>query len=155
HREERVRINRRGATMRKGAEGWGRLRGEVVRAARSLRRNPRFSLGVLAMFAVGIGVNGAMFGIADRLLLRPPDHVRDADAVRRVFLERSFLGAIGVNETLSFPDLDDLRSVAGFQAAGGHAGPRRMTVGRGHDAVEVAVAGGSHDFFPTLGVDAA
>ena len=155
HREELVRINRRGATMRKGAEGWGRLRGEVVRAARSLRRNPRFSLGVLAMFAIGIGVNGAMFGIADRLLLRPPDHVRDAEAVRRVFLERSFLGTVSLTETLTYPDLVDLRSVVGFEAVGGHAGPRSMIVGHGSDAVEVAAAGGSHDFFRTLGVAAA
>ena len=57
---------------------------DVRHGARSLVREPLFSLAVIATLALGIGVNTAMFGVADRLLLRGPEHVRDSARVRRM-----------------------------------------------------------------------
>jgi predicted permease len=59
---------------------------DVQAALRGLRREPVFTTFVIATLMLGIGANAAMFGIADRLLLRGPALVRDADRVVRVYL---------------------------------------------------------------------
>ncbi|NIQ53562.1 MAG: hypothetical protein GWN71_09110, partial [Gammaproteobacteria bacterium] len=60
-----------------------------------------FALGVIATLALGIGANSAMFGIVDRLLLRPPAHVVDHEEVRRIIVAR---GDNWEGPTLTFPD---------------------------------------------------
>lgn len=47
------------------------LAGDVRTAWRSLRAAPSFSLAVIAVFALGVGVTTAIFTVADVLLLRP------------------------------------------------------------------------------------
>lgn len=153
HRAALVRINRRGRMMRKGIETWGRSVNEVRYALRGLRRRPGFALGVLATLALGLGVNGAMFAVTDRLLLRAPDHIERPDEVRRVLLERRVPdGRPAYQSSMTYPGLDDLRSVSGFTAVAGYAGPRTRTLGEGVEAMRVETAGASHDFFSLLGV---
>ena len=55
-------------------------------SARGLRASRGFTLGVVLTFALGIGVNAAMFDVVDRLLLRPPPFLRDPARVHRVYL---------------------------------------------------------------------
>ncbi|MGV3709328.1 MAG: ADOP family duplicated permease [Gemmatimonas sp.] len=55
-------------------------------ALRGLRRNPVFAVAVVAILALGIGANATMFDIVDRLLLRTPPTLIDADRVHRVYL---------------------------------------------------------------------
>src|SRR4029078_6779687 len=57
---------------------------DLRHAVRSLAREPGVSLFAIAALALGVGANAAAFGIVDRLLLRPPEHIRDAERVRRV-----------------------------------------------------------------------
>ena len=57
-------------------------------AARGLRARPGFTLSVMLTLGLGIGANVAMFGIVDRLLLRAPPYLRDAERVHRVYLTR-------------------------------------------------------------------
>jgi hypothetical protein len=45
--------------------------------------------GFVATLTLGIGVNATMFGIAGRLLVRGPEHVRDSGRVVRVYSCRS------------------------------------------------------------------
>jgi len=44
---------------------------EFTYSLRTLIRNPGFSAAVVLMLAIGIGANAAIFGVIDRLLLRP------------------------------------------------------------------------------------
>ncbi len=152
HRDALVRLNRRGETMRRGLETARRVWGEVRQAARGLARNPGFSLGVLATLGLGIGVNGAMFAVTDRLLLRAPDHIERPDEVRRVLTLRSRFDAPSYGASMTYPDLDDLRTVGEFTAAAGYSGPRTRTLGEGAEAMRVETVGASHDFFTLLGV---
>ncbi|HVT38648.1 MAG TPA: ADOP family duplicated permease [Gemmatimonadaceae bacterium] len=55
-------------------------------AARGLRARPAFTAGVVLTLGLGIGANVAMFGITDRLLLRPPAYLRDASLVHRAYM---------------------------------------------------------------------
>ena len=61
--------------------------GEDLRlGVRTLLREPLFAVVVVVTLALGTGANAAMFGVVDRLLLRGPDHVVDADAVHRLYM---------------------------------------------------------------------
>ncbi|MFI5279775.1 MAG: ABC transporter permease [Gemmatimonadales bacterium] len=122
-------------------------------AARALMRTPLFTLGVVLTLALGIGVNAAMFGIVDRLFLRPPEGVKDAGRVVRVYrratvslMHQTFTGGIG-----TFPAFVDLRDAGVFDRAAAVAS-RPMSLGRGSEAERVATGAVSWDYFPLLGV---
>lgn len=57
------------------------IRQDLVVATRQLKRSPAFAFGTIAAFALGIGANATMFNVLDRLLLRPPAQVRNADEI--------------------------------------------------------------------------
>ena len=57
---------------------------DVRLGVRGFWRERAFAAAVIATLALGIGVNAAMFGIVDRLLLRGPEHVRDSERVHRI-----------------------------------------------------------------------
>jgi predicted permease len=68
-------------------ESWGwmwldRLRQDVRYAARMLYRSPGLSLAAILMLAIGIGVNVAVFGFFDLMVLRPLN-VRDPNSLLR------------------------------------------------------------------------
>lgn len=81
-------------------------------AARGLRRAPGFSLLVVFVLALGIGVNVATFGAVDALLFRPPAGVRDPGGVRQLVVEMPPRPGqqIFFNEELSRADVDALRA---------------------------------------------
>ena len=93
-----------------------------------------------------------MFGVVDRLLLRPPEHVVAPDQVRRVLREGLFFGDFGTFPATTYPDLEDLRTIPEFSSVGGVTGEQRLTVGAGEGARQVRAVLATHDFFATLGV---
>lgn len=60
------------------------IRQDVRYVFRSLARHPGFALGTIATLAIGLGINSAIFRIADRVLFRAPDGVVDPDRVQRL-----------------------------------------------------------------------
>src|SRR6185312_17085046 len=54
---------------------------DVRFAARQITRAPGLTLAVVLTFALGIGANATMFGVIDRLLLRPPRYVAHPETI--------------------------------------------------------------------------
>lgn len=59
---------------------------DVRYAARGLVREPWFTAFVAITLGLGIGVNAAMYGVVDRLLLRGPEYVRDVDRLQNLYI---------------------------------------------------------------------
>lgn len=140
---------RRMQTMERWVDGARRHLGFAVR---SLVRSPGFTTAVVMTLGLGIGANATMFGILDRLFLATPAHVVDGAQVRTVYVRRAFLDRVNTGATLTLPDLDDLRSVAGIQAAAAWTKPSQETVttpGGGTGRARVATA--EPALFPLLG----
>jgi predicted permease len=135
------------------SERFDDLLSDVRYAARSLHREPLFSAFVVVTLALGIGANAAMFGIVDRLLLRGPEHVRDAGRVMRLY--STVRSRSGVDETtsrfgyVSYAIMRDeahsFGGVAGYQI-------REGTIGRGIGAQKVSTGSATASLFPLLGV---
>jgi putative ABC transport system permease protein len=131
---------------------------DVRYALRGVRARPLFSGVVVLTLAVGVGVNTAMFGIIDRLLLRPPAYLIDPASVHRVYLQSTAIDGRRVtdNATEYKRVLDlarwnhTLSAVAAFTYL-------TMPVGTGVDARQLRVAivdASFFDFFsahPVLG----
>ena len=125
-------------------------------AVRSLRRTPGFTVSVVAILALGIGANAVMFGVVDRLLLSPPQHVVDAERVRLLHVRRAiFNGEILTGRTVTFPDYRDFLGVGAFESVAAYAEPRETTVGHAPSAEQARVAAATASLFPLLGVQPA
>ena len=121
-------------------------------AVRTLLRTPLFTLGVVLTLGLGIGVNAALFGVVDRLFLRPPAGVHAADRVVRLYVRRtdSFFGTHTQGIGL-YPAFVDIRDGHAFEHVSAVA-TRGMSLGRGADAMLVNVGVVSWDYFATLDV---
>ncbi|HET7583826.1 MAG TPA: ADOP family duplicated permease [Gemmatimonadaceae bacterium] len=149
------RIDRHGEQRRARTE-WMSARMQDLRyALRRLRRAPWLTAGVTLAFALGIGANGTMFGIVDRLLLSPPPHIADADAVSRIYV--SELNPITKertpNNTISYPDYEAMQTVRAFSGVAAYAGTQ-VTQGRGAEARQATALLASGNYFHVLGVRA-
>jgi predicted permease len=122
---------------------------------RGFRREPAWTTAVIATLALGIGVNAAMFGVADRLLLSGPEHIYDAGRVRRVQITRQPPGKdVRRDGTFPYAAYDALRRGGPtFEAVAGYAVYADSTVvGKGAEARRVNRGEATAGFFPLLGV---
>jgi hypothetical protein len=69
------RMEQRRVTLERWAGWWDVIRQSVASVVRTARRYPGFTAAVIVTLGLGIGANATMYGIIDRLLLRPPEHV--------------------------------------------------------------------------------
>lgn len=83
--------------------GMGTLVHDVRYALRHLVRAPLFSLSAVALLAIGIGANVAVFTLVDALLLRPPPY-GDPDRVVSVYQD-SDEGGPGTNAFPAYRDM--------------------------------------------------
>src|SRR5947208_15651267 len=64
---------------------------DLRHALRTLARSPGLSLAAVLTVGLGIGANTAMFGVVDRLFVRPRAHVVDPDRVVRIYVTNTTL----------------------------------------------------------------
>ena len=90
-------------------------------ALRSLRHNPGFAAVAIVSLALGIGANGAIFSMAEYLLLRPLPVPNASEVVVVQAQLRGESTALIQQAGLSYPDFIDLerrsRSFAGLAAS--------------------------------------
>src|SRR2546423_2214360 len=84
------------------AESFGGLLQALRSALRGLRAAPAFTAVIIFALALGIGANATMFGIVDRLLLRPPAYLADPSHTNVVYLGRTFDGVANLTPNISY-----------------------------------------------------
>jgi putative ABC transport system permease protein len=130
---------------------WDAIRQHVRDASRGLRRTPGMSAAVIILLALGIGANATMFEIVDRLLLRPPDHLVDADRLRLVYSHRPMLTQPRLTRTYS--DVADLKGLPALESVAAFTPRRWMTTGTGAEARRIQAQLAEASYFTTLGVE--
>lgn len=169
YRRDLERIGRSRLRRRRRIELFDTLRQSASLAVRGLRRSPGLSIAVILLLGLGIGANATMFGVIDRLLLRPPQHLEAWDRLRLVSLHRAgspdrFRRSLTYPDSQAFPGT--LSLLAGtdapssitfgahpvIAAAAAYTAPRLRTMGTGADATKVRVQLATAEYFPTLGV---
>src|SRR5574341_1469280 len=122
-------------------------------AARMLVRTPTLTVAAVVCLALGIGANAAIFGVIDTLLFKPPAHVRDPGAVRRIYL--SHHSPTFGDYTNTTTSVAAYRSIADSTPAFANLaawGWREVSLGRGAEAQQVRARLVTHTYFPLLGV---
>ena len=108
HALERIDTGR--VRMRERSEVLDQLMRNVGFAVRGMRRAPGFAVAVVAILALGIGANAVMFGVVDRLLSSPPQHVENWEGVRHLYVRRTQSnGVVTTRRYLTYPDYKDFQ----------------------------------------------
>ncbi len=124
-------------------------------AFRVLSRTPSFSLAVIAVLAIGIGANTAIFSIVNAVLLRPLPFT-DADRIVRVFQEPPQNAFPGIRRfSVSAANFYDWkRDTTSFERLAIYRSRQfALTSGNQPEAIVAGTVGA--DFFETLGGNAA
>lgn len=153
YRRELMRIDRGAAARQWLADRLRGARDAALQVLGAVRRSPGLSAAIVAALALGIGVNGTMFRIVDRLWLSPPAHIEAPDEVVRVLVDRfeSYSGRRHATPALSYPDYEDLRSARGFADIAAST-TTELTLGHGEAAERLTAVVATGGYFRMLGV---
>ena len=119
---------------------------------RALWRDPFVTAFIVVILALGIGANGAMFGVVDKLLLQGPEHVREPERLMRLY--STVRGRSGPETTAIFGYVTYsllargsrlLEGVAAYQVNEGY-------LGVGAESQPIVAGRATTSFFPLLGV---
>jgi predicted permease len=122
---------------------------------RGVKSRPGFAAAVVVTLGLGIGANVAMFGVLDRLLLRPPAFLSAPDAVHRVYWSYLWDGSVRTERNFEYLRYLDLKqSVTSFDELAAFADVT-AAIGRGADSREMTVAAVSASFFDFFAAPAA
>lgn len=125
-------------------------RRDIAYALRMLRRHPIAALTAGLSLAIGIGLNAAIFSVADWVLLRPLPYPAAHELLRIFTAGTSPLTKPGPFTAAEFRALggaSSLRQAAGFSVA------TRVMSGAGMESCHVVIARVAGDLFGTLGID--
>jgi predicted permease len=118
---------------------------------RGFSRSPGFTLGVVAILTLGLGVNAITFGLVDRLILSGPAGIHAAGELRRLVVHRDRRGTAIATTELGYLDYRDLLSATQLAgAAGESASP--LLFGSGESAERIQGVLVTASYFPLLGV---
>ena len=122
---------------------------DVRYGLRQLASAPRFTIAVIAVLALGIGANTAIFSVIDAALLRPLPFAAPDRLVAVSNMDLPFEAATG--QPKSQPELSDFRAdSAAFSSVAAYAHGSLNLVG-GTDPIRTQIAYVTDDFFHTLG----
>jgi predicted permease len=138
--------------VRAGA-AFERLAQDIHYGARTLRKNPAFSLVAIATLALGIGANTAMFSLLDQIVLRLLP-VREPERLMKVTIAGNNFGDSFGADRISWPMFEDLRDRNQVFSGIFCSFKTTVTVGYGDRAAQAEAELVSASYFPTLGVDA-
>ena len=123
------------------------LQQDIRYAIRGLRRSPGFALSAIVTLGLGIGANAAMFGVIDRLMLRPHAYLSDHGRVHRVYLQYNEQDRQITRGSIEYTRYLDLRRwTTSFSATAGYA-HGGVAIGSGDAARERPIAAVSASFF--------
>src|SRR5207248_4024940 len=125
---------------------------DLRHALRTLARSPGLWLAAVLTLGLGIGATTAMFGVVDRLFVRPPAHVVDPDRVVRIYVTTT-TPPFGANTMPigAYPRYADFRDHARSFVSVAAYGSRGLSLGVGPAAEGVAVRMVTASFFSLLG----
>ncbi len=127
---------------------------DLAYAIRTITRQPGFAMVVILTFALGIGANATMFGVIDRLLLRPPPHVREPDGVFELSRLTQRDGKVRHETAMQYPLYAALRSdTSAFRGVAATSFITTQSLGSGAEAVPVTVVFASSNYFSLLGTE--
>ena len=114
---------------------------DVAYAGRQLRRSPGFAAAVVLTLGIAIAANATMFGIVDRLLLKPPAYLRDPGHTHRVYLARLVPGERSefAGNNISYKRYRDLADSARLLDEAAAFFNADMVVGTGDEARQLHV----------------
>jgi putative ABC transport system permease protein len=119
---------------------------------RTLRKSPGFAAIVIATLALGIGLNTAMFSVANRVLWSSLPYAQPERLVAVAEVEPGDRGAVW---GATYPTFRDWQAQAGsLESMAAVSGASRV-MREGSEPVRVRGAVVSHEFFPLLGVQPA
>jgi putative ABC transport system permease protein len=133
-------IDRAGAARARRLQSLGNLAQDVRYAARGLRAAKGFTAVVVLALALGVGANATMFGIIDRLLLRPPAYLADPAGTNLVYLMRTSNGVENASSAISYARYLDLTNWTTSFAHTAAFFYFDMAVGSGEETAERKVA---------------
>ena len=92
---------------------------DLRRTCRSLAAVPGLTISVIVLVALGVGATAAVFSVTNELFLRPPAHVADPSAVRRLYLRttRPIDRSIAVRPSFPYPAVAAIANALGSRAA--------------------------------------
>ena len=120
---------------------------DVRYALRGLRARPGFTAAVVVTLGLGIGANAAMFGIIDRVMLRPPPYLRDPGSVSRVYLAYTFRREAIMSRSTEYRTYLDIKEASSAWSQFAAFQNRQMAVGFGSETAELRVAAASASYF--------
>lgn len=121
-------------------------------AARSLARQPGFTLAAVLTLALGIGANSAVFSVVDSVLLQPPPF-RDPDRVMVIWAVNPELGKLVGEDDLpvSRANLYDFQQASSSFEAFAHVQQDRQSLTGQGEPEQLRAVLVSQDFFKVMG----
>jgi predicted permease len=120
-------------------------------AMRGTRREPTFTIGVIVLLTLGLGVNAITFGLVDRLILSGPAGVDEPHRVQRVVVHhRDSSGTEIPDFGYSYQDYRDLLTAKGLANVAGESSAPQL-LGSGSTAELIRAKLVTATYFPLLG----